>query len=132
MQKKYGGKVDERQLFHGTRPDYVDTICMQNFDFRLSENRYGTKYGRGSYFAVEAKYSVCYTDKSNRAMFLVKVLVGEYKEGQSAFLRPPSKDESNEASDLYDPCVDNERTPKIFVIFDLCQMYPEFLIKYEM
>ena len=34
--KKKGSPVDERQLFHGTSSQYVDAICRQGFDFRLS------------------------------------------------------------------------------------------------
>lgn len=132
MQKKTPKKsIDERQLFHGTRSEYVDAICRQNFDFRLSGQTSGTRYGKGSYFALTAKYSDCYTDPSNKMMFVVKVLVGEYKQGQSKFVRPPSKDESNKSSDLYDSCVDDEKNPKVFVIFDLYQVYPEFVIKYD-
>ena len=131
MEKKNPkGKVDERQLFHGTRPDYVDAICRQNFDFRLSGQTSGTRFGKGSYFALTAKYSDCYTDHNNRIMFMVKVLVGEYRQGHSSFVRPPSKDATNKSSELYDSCVDDEINPNIFVIFDLYQVYPEFVVKY--
>ena len=131
MEKKNQKRmVDERQLFHGTKQEYVDAICRQNFDFRLSGQTSGTRYGKGSYFALTAKYSDCYTEHSNRMMFVVKVLVGEYKQGNSTFVRPPSKNESNKSSDLYDSCVDDEKNPKVFVIFDLYQVYPEFVIKY--
>ncbi|KAL5013169.1 hypothetical protein ScPMuIL_007439, partial [Solemya velum] len=58
MEKEYGsGCANEQQVFHGTLPDVVDTICMQNFDFRLAGERVGTLFGKGTYFAVEAKYS---------------------------------------------------------------------------
>ena len=129
--KKPKGVVDERQLFHGTKAEYVDAICRQNFDFRLSGQSYGTRYGKGSYFALEAKYSDKYADSNNRMVFVVKVLVGDYKQGEKTFVRPPSKDSSNKSSDLYDSCVDDEKNPKIFVIFDLYQAYPEFVVKYD-
>ena len=125
------GVVYEKHLFHGTKAEYVDAICRQNFDFRLSGQSYGTRYGKGSYFALEAKYSDKYTDSCNRMVFVVKVLVGEYKQGEKQFVRPPSKDPSNKTSDLYDSCVDDEKNPKIFVIFDLYQAYPEFVIRYD-
>ena len=37
---------------------------------------------------------------------------------------------SDPASDRYDSCVDDENKPKIFVIFDNDQFYPESLMKY--
>ena len=47
MQKRNGGKmVDERQLFHGTSTGFVDAICQQNFDWRVS-GLHGTSYGKG-------------------------------------------------------------------------------------
>ena len=67
-----------------------------------------------------------------RFMFLASVLTGEYKLGNQDFRRPPLKDPSNPASDLYDSCVDNETQPKIFVIFNDEQCYPTYLIKYRL
>ena len=70
----------EKKLFHGTSHEYIDSICKQNFDWRVS-GKNATKYGKGSYFAVEASYSHCYTSESktgSRFMFVVDVLVGEY------------------------------------------------------
>ncbi|XP_045163461.2 protein mono-ADP-ribosyltransferase PARP12-like isoform X2 [Mercenaria mercenaria] len=133
MQKKINSKdVGERRLFHGTTTRYVDAICRQGFDFRLSGQKSGTRYGKGSYFATTSKYSDCYTDLDNKAMFIVKVLVGEYVQGKREYVRPPSKDKTNPCSDLYDSCVDDKNNPKIFVIFDNNgQVYPEYVVKYE-
>lgn len=127
------GFVNERQLFHGTSPNYVEAICKQNFDPRLFGKKGGTKYGEGSYFAVKASYSHCYTDKDSSLshfMFLARVLVGSYAKGRSKYRRPPLKDPSNPASDLYDSCVDNEFSPTIFVVFSTDQIYPEYVIEY--
>lgn len=127
------GFVNERQLFHGTSPNYVEAICKQNFDPRLFGKKGGTKYGEGSYFAVKASYSHCYTDKDSSLshfMFLARVLVGSYAKGRSKYRRPPLKDPSNPASDLYDSCVDNESSPTIFVVFSTDQIYPEYVIEY--
>ena len=41
----------ERLLFHGTSSDVIDAICKHNFDHRC-HGKNGTKYGKGSYFAV--------------------------------------------------------------------------------
>ena len=92
-------------------------------------------YGEGSYFAVDASYSNDYSDPGGdktRFMFLVRVLTGESKLGMSNFRRPPLKDPSDPASDLYDSCVDDENQPKIFVIFNDEQCYPSYLIRYQL
>ncbi|XP_027041652.1 TCDD-inducible poly [ADP-ribose] polymerase-like [Pocillopora damicornis] len=124
----------EKLLFHGTSSDVVDAICKQNFDHRL-RGKHGTKYGKGSYFAVDASYSNNYSglcgDKT-RFMFLARVLTGESKLGMPDFRRPPLKDQSDPASDLYDSCVDDENQPKIFVIFNDEQCYPSYLIQYQL
>ena len=122
----------EKWLFHGTTSDVVDAICTRNFDHRVC-GKNGTKYGQGSYFAVDASYSNYYSKtgvEKTRYMFLTKVLTGEFIRGKQEFRRPPLKDPSNLAGDLYDSCVDDENLPKIFVIFDNEQCYPSYLIKY--
>ncbi|WAR14224.1 PAR12-like protein [Mya arenaria] len=128
-----GVDVEERQLFHGTSNDTVEAIYRQGFDFRLSGTASGTAYGKGSYFATTAKYSNCYTDrqKETMGMFIAKVLVGDYTKGDKSYSRPPQKDPHDLSSPLYDSCVDSVIDPKIFVIFELGQVYPEYLIKYK-
>ena len=126
-------KVNEKQLFHGTSPETVEAICKQNFDWRL-HGKNATMYGEGSYFAVNASYSDKYAKRDSNLsqfMFLAKVLVGSYTEGRSGYRRPPPKNRSNPASDLYDSCVDDEYYPSIFVVFDTDQFYPEYIIKYS-
>ena len=117
----------ERQLFHGTSSDVIDSICMHNFDYRV-HGKNGTLYGEGSYFAVNASYRNNYSGgKETRFMFLVSVLTGDYKLGDTALRRPPVKDPTN----LYDSCVDSENQPTIFVIFNDEQCYPSYLITYS-
>ncbi|XP_064011535.1 protein mono-ADP-ribosyltransferase PARP12-like [Pogoniulus pusillus] len=128
MQKSNSGKaVDERFLFHGTSKKYIDAICQQNFDWRIS-GLHGTVYGKGSYFARDASYSdnYCVEDRYVRTMFMARVLVGEFTTGSSALVRPPMKDNQN----FYDSCVNNSSNPSIFVIFEKQQIYPEYLIEY--
>ncbi|KAB1276708.1 Poly [ADP-ribose] polymerase 12 [Camelus dromedarius] len=130
MQKRNGGKaVDERQLFHGTSTSYVDAICQQNFDWRVS-GLHGTSYGKGSYFARDAAYSHHYS-KSNttsHTMFLARVLVGEFVRGNPSFVRPPAKE--GQGNILYDSCVNSMSDPSIFVVFEKHQVYPEYVIQY--
>ena len=124
--------INEKRLFHGTSPSAVEAICKQNFDWRL-HGKNATKYGEGSYFALNSWYSDAYAtqdDNSSKFMFVAKVLVGSYTMGQSSYRRPPQKDPRNPTSDLYDSCVDDTSSPSIFVIFDTDQFYPEYIIEY--
>lgn len=130
MKKNNSGRnVAERQLFHGTDDDHIEAICKQNFDWRIC-GTHGTIYGKGSYFARDAKYSDEYTGKATkRSMFVCRVLVGDYTRGDSSYMRPPSKDGGD--SYFYDSCVDNVHNPSIFVVFEKHQIYPEYLITYS-
>ncbi|XP_063785326.1 protein mono-ADP-ribosyltransferase PARP12-like isoform X2 [Pseudophryne corroboree] len=131
MKKQNGGKeVDERQLFHGTSSKMVDAICQQNFDWRIC-GVHGTAYGKGSYFARDASYSHQYSSHEDRhqyVLFVARVLVGDFIRGSSSYLRPPAKPSSS--SSFYDSCVDSERNPSIFVLFEKHQIYPEYVIRY--
>ncbi|KAM3850049.1 protein mono-ADP-ribosyltransferase PARP11-like [Diretmus argenteus] len=142
-------EIEERMLFHGTGHSNVQAICTYNFDWRLTGS-HGDVYGKGSYFARDAKYSSKFcltTGKHNTAlqrhglappifaseppyktMFLARVLVGEYTLGHPMYCRPPSKDAS--FTNFYDSCVDDLGNPKIYVIFDSNQIYPEYLIEF--
>ncbi|KAF7694218.1 protein mono-ADP-ribosyltransferase PARP12-like [Silurus meridionalis] len=124
-----GGSVAEKQLFHGTDPKHVDAISLNNFDWRIC-GTHGTAYGKGSYFARDAKYSHGYTgDSSSRCMFVCRVLVGDYTVGHSSYTRPPSKDGGD--TFFYDSCVNEIGNPSIFVVFEKHQIYPEYLIMYN-
>lgn len=131
MKKRNGGReVDERKVFHGTSAGLVDAICQQNFDWRMC-GVHGTAYGKGSYFARDADYSHRYckhADSGQYAMFVARVLVGDFIHGSSSYLRPPAK--SSSQSSFYDSCVDSMSNPSIFVIFEKHQIYPEYLIRY--
>ncbi|KAJ3612621.1 hypothetical protein NHX12_020888 [Muraenolepis orangiensis] len=130
MKKRNGGRnVTERQLFHGTDSKYVDAICTSNFDWRIC-GTHGTAYGKGSYFARDASYSHNYTgDRTSRAMFVSRVLTGAHTKGSPCYVRPPSKDGGDAV--FYDSCVDDVRSPSIFVVFERAHIYPEYLLTYR-
>lgn len=132
MAKKSGKEPEERQLFHGTNPSTVEAICQQGFDWRMC-GKNATFYGKGSYFASNANYSHCYSkhgvSRGNKQMFLAKVLVGSFTNGDKSFTRPPPKDSSNPHV-LYDSCCNDTTNPALFVVFENGQSYPEFLITY--
>ncbi|XP_025082031.1 poly [ADP-ribose] polymerase 11-like [Pomacea canaliculata] len=126
--------VDERQLFHGTPTlQAARGICANSFDFRRSGENVGAVLGKGAYFSTTAKYSHKFTSvhipakgDPTRFMFLGRILVGQYTLGRSSYTKPPERVRLK----LYDSCVDNLSNPTIFVIFDLTQSYPEYLIQY--
>ncbi|XP_026218431.1 WWE and TCCD_inducible_PARP_like domain-containing protein isoform X3 [Anabas testudineus] len=120
----------EKQLFHGTDSKYVDAICSANFDWRIC-GTHGTAFGKGSYFARDAKYSHNYTDSDShiKSMFVSRVLVGDFTKGSPDYRRPPSKDGGD--VHFFDSCVDDVIEPSIFVVFEKHQIYPEYLLQYK-
>ncbi|XP_066579945.1 protein mono-ADP-ribosyltransferase PARP12 [Amia ocellicauda] len=129
MKLRNGGMdVEERFLFHGTTQSTLQAICEHNFDWRIC-GKNGTLYGKGSYFARDAKYSHHYTGSTPvRAMFVSRVLVGMFVRGETDYLLPPYKPGST--TSMYDSCVNDPGNPSIFVVFEKDQVYPEYLIYY--
>ncbi|XP_022604820.1 TCDD-inducible poly [ADP-ribose] polymerase-like [Seriola dumerili] len=123
----------ERHLFHGTTKDASEDICHNNFDPRLAGVN-GTSLGFGSYFATTASFSYNFSAKGGsdqlRHMFLAKVLVGKVSVGRAMYRRPPALTSKTRKYRLYDTCVDKLDKPTMFVVFDSCQCYPYYLIKY--
>ncbi|XP_023372842.1 poly [ADP-ribose] polymerase 11 isoform X1 [Otolemur garnettii] len=135
LKKKRGvPQINEQMLFHGTSSEFVEAICIHNFDWRIN-GIHGAVFGKGTYFARDAAYSsrFCKDDikhgntfqihgvslqqrhlfRTYKSMFLARVLIGDYINGDSKYMRPPSKDGSY--VNLYDSCVDDTWNPKIFV-----------------
>ncbi|XP_077400788.1 protein mono-ADP-ribosyltransferase TIPARP-like [Vanacampus margaritifer] len=133
MEKKYAGSVEplERHLFHGTNQKSAENIFHNNLDPRVAGIN-GKVLGYGAYFAKSAKLSHNYTNEwlpyRLRHMFLAKVLVGKMAMGEPGYRRPPP---CNSGTSFYDSCVDFVPDPNIFVVFDSCQCYPYYLIKYR-
>ncbi|XP_078529523.1 protein mono-ADP-ribosyltransferase PARP12-like [Lissotriton helveticus] len=122
--------VMEKKLFHGTDASHVDTICRENFDWRIYKG-YSTIYGKGSYFSRDASYShqYCQSSSSSKSMFLARVLVGDFVKGHERYTRPPPIPTNPRMA--YDSCVDNECNPSIFVIFEKLQAYPDYILEYK-
>ncbi|NXL63137.1 PAR12 polymerase, partial [Chordeiles acutipennis] len=122
--------VDERLLFHGTSPSHMPAICEQNFDWRIC-GTHGTNYGKGSYFARDASYShkYCSSRTGLYSMFVARVLVGNFVQGNPKYLRPPPR--PSNSNRLFDSCVDDLKDPSIFVIFEKHQIYPAYILEYS-
>ncbi|KAF5897154.1 poly [ADP-ribose] polymerase 11-like, partial [Clarias magur] len=96
MRIKGQSDIEERMLFHGTGKNYVDSICLYNFDCRIPETvKYGHLYGKGTYFSINASYADMYSrfrsqghTNETRMMFLARVIVGNYRIGQQGFCKP--------------------------------------------
>ena len=54
-------------------------------------------------------------------MFVAMVLLGTYTTGHSKLKKPPPG---------YDSCVDDINNPCKFIIFDVRQVYPAYIIEY--
>ncbi|XP_072530303.1 protein mono-ADP-ribosyltransferase PARP11-like [Salminus brasiliensis] len=133
MRLKGRSEIEEEMLFHGTSRDNMHTICMYNFDCNLPDQRRKAHvYGKGTYFAKYASYAEKYSSRDGvRAnafpiMFLARVTVGKYTLGHRDFCKPDGDKKEN----VHDSCVDDELCPKIFVIFDSNQIYPEYVLEY--
>ena len=99
----------------------------------------------GAYFAKDATYSHEYVTTSRKSislnpeisissntylMFVVKVLVGRIFLGDSSTARPP-KVKSGSKTEQVHTAVNLTGDPSIFVVFDISQSYPEYLIEYR-
>lgn len=86
----------------------------------------------GTYFALHAsyaeKYSRAHSQKGDKTqiMFLARVIVGKYRLGDSDFCKPDGDQDEN----IHDSCVDNILYPRVFVVFDSNQIYPEYVLEY--
>ncbi|NWT07825.1 PAR14 polymerase, partial [Vireo altiloquus] len=133
MDKKNGNKKNEKLLFHGTSKESLTLINKSGFN-RSYAGKHAAKFGNGTYFAVNAKYSAHDTyskpDVNGRKyMYLARVLVGEYSQGIEGAITPAPKNPGNSV-DLFDSSTDNVSQPSMFIIFNDIQAYPEYLITF--
>ncbi|KAM5153312.1 protein mono-ADP-ribosyltransferase PARP14-like [Mantella aurantiaca] len=129
---KNGSPNNERELFHGTDFNSIQHVNQHGFN-RSYAGRNGTAYGNGTYFAVNANYSVNYArsdGNGQKHMYLARVLTGLYCAGRQGMITPPAKNTAN-VTDLYDSVTDNVHNPSMFVIFNDIQAYPEYHIIFQ-
>lgn len=62
-------------------------------------------------------------------MYLARVLVGKYTDGEQGMKAPPARDPSRPEM-LFDSVVDKTEDPTIFVVFNDYHVYPEYLITF--
>ncbi|CAM4567216.1 unnamed protein product [Leuciscus chuanchicus] len=131
MRIKGQSEIEEQMLFHGTSAKNVHSICTFNFNCRLSDKRRrGHVLGKGTYFAKHASFATGYsenTSQGTKVMLIARVLVGKYKNGHQDYCTPNDDQDEN----IHDSCVDDATCPRIFVIFDSNQIYPEYVLEYR-
>ncbi|XP_066536455.1 protein mono-ADP-ribosyltransferase PARP14-like [Hoplias malabaricus] len=124
----------KRVLYHGTTADACSSIQKTNFDRRFAGQN-ATRFGIGTYFAVDASYSAneIYSVPAadgTQLMFVALVLTGHYTQGQSDMKTPPARS-TQDPSVRFDSVVDNVQNPSMFVVFHDCQAYPDYLITFK-
>ena len=133
---------ERRWLFHGTNKEVMPAIVQQGFN-RSFCGKNATVYGKGVYFARDAKYSArrCYSipDADGiQYMLLCRVAVGHYCKGEVNARAPAVR----HGHVLYDstcgllappevPVVDTLANPSIFVTYHDSQAYPEYLLRFR-
>eukprot|EP00455_Lapot_gusevi_P003361 TRINITY_DN11381_c0_g4_i1.p1 TRINITY_DN11381_c0_g4~~TRINITY_DN11381_c0_g4_i1.p1 ORF type:complete len:161 (-),score=8.49 TRINITY_DN11381_c0_g4_i1:89-571(-) len=126
MEQKNGGDANIKQLFHGTRDSKPEDIYAGHygFDFRLSQPGL---WGRGSYFATNARYSLDYAHTSSSGskwIFLADVILGEvYHCAQNRNLIMPP--------DHYDSVSGLANESLNYVVYEHQRSYPKYLIEYS-
>lgn len=140
MHTKNSGRVNEMELFHGTRSNDPKIIYEGEDGFDMRYGRQGV-WGVANYFAVNASYSHGYAHTSGigRQMFLVKVLTGDsFNSAPDGNLRmPPAKTaapyggEVQMAQMKYDCVTGNTGGSKVFMTYDNDKAYPAYLINYN-
>lgn len=126
-------KLELKWLFHGTHEDVVQKIVQQGFN-RSFCGRNATMYGKGVYFARDAKYSAHTAYSTPNAagiqnMFLCRVAVGFYCKGTKDALAPDERVPAKNI--LYDSTVDIMDNPTKYVTYHDAQAYPEYLVKFR-
>ncbi|XP_056352653.1 protein mono-ADP-ribosyltransferase PARP14-like isoform X2 [Oenanthe melanoleuca] len=132
--EKNKNQNNEKLLFHGTAAPSLMSINSYGFN-RGFAGKNAAFFGDGTYFAVNARYSAqgIYSVpdvNGKKHMYLARVLTGKYCAGRRGIKAPPPRSPAD-PTDLYDSVVDNESNPKIFVIFNDIQAYPQYLITFK-
>uniref|UniRef100_A0A3Q2U7S6 Poly [ADP-ribose] polymerase n=1 Tax=Fundulus heteroclitus TaxID=8078 RepID=A0A3Q2U7S6_FUNHE len=132
LAKNGPAELGEMFLYHGTSVASCDCIERDRFD-RSYAGTHAALYGKGVYFAVNAKYSAdrySPADQSGmKRLYVARVLTGRYTVGNSSMKAPPPR--GTDRTDCFDSLVDNQQQPAMFVIFHDDQAYPEYLITFS-
>ena len=128
-------KKKRQMLFHGTTA--IDAIINSTdghgFLPLLSGSRVGAKYGYGTYFARDARYSnngyANTLPTGQRQLIVAEVLVGKWTKGRRGMSNYPLL--PGEQFKKYNSLVDNVVNPSIFVVQHSNEAYPAYLLTYH-
>ena len=152
MGRKGAERINEMELFHGTRTNPPEDIYMSEEGFDMRFSRVGM-WGQGNYFAESAQYSCSYAYKKGDPMrllhsfrydyhtsststvqqvFLVKVLTGDsYTSPSNNTLRmPPYKPSMSSEKVRYDTVNGMAPGSKVYITYSNDKAYPLYLISF--
>lgn len=108
-------------MFHGTKRQYVDGICENNFDWRLSGKSRGHKHGYGVNFTQSSYFAGFFTERSGTKVIIVAdVLCNKTFMGNCLTRVPPEG---------YDTSVRHDH--RVYVKFDDAEFNPKYVIYYD-
>jgi len=100
-------RVEKKELFHGTTEYALKSICDNGFDVSFNKT---SSFGKGTYFARNAKYSFSYSTKSSKNeivyMLLCSVIIGKTIVGSNNMIIDKLKEDNS---------IDTIMNPNIFV-----------------
>ena len=150
MGRKGAERINEMELFHGTRSNPPEDIYMSEEGFDMRFSRAGM-WGQGNYFAESARYSCSYAYKKGDPMrslhsfrygfhtsstvqqiFLVKVLTGDsYTSPSDKTLRmPPYKPSISSEKVRYDTVNGKAPGSEVYITYSNDKAYPLYLISF--
>ncbi|KAK3600834.1 hypothetical protein CHS0354_014195 [Potamilus streckersoni] len=130
LEQQNNGQANEKELWHGTALTNIQNINHNGFNRSYSGSG---SHGNGTYFAVNASYSVngyCHVDTSgHRHIYLAHVMTGDsIVLGSGTCVLPPKDPRYPHIT--YNSTTDNLANPQMFVIFHDTQAYPSYHITF--
>ncbi|KAL3288551.1 hypothetical protein HHI36_002990 [Cryptolaemus montrouzieri] len=113
------GFCEERIMYHATDPDNVDEICSNNFNWRLSGQSRGHKYGYGVSFTPEPSFSHQFCKEIEKALVVTKVLICKSQIGSKDMILPSKGFDTTRS-----------KSKKVFVKFEDSEFYPAYVVFY--
>lgn len=128
-----GSSVAEERVFHGTKQSNVNSICENNFDWRLHGDSTGNRYGKGVSFSPISYYASHYSDKNAavKVMFLARVLISYITVGHSDMIIPPLISYTFNYNNTLRYDTSQKENGHVIVKFSDSEYYPEYLIHYN-
>ena len=136
MSRKNNGRINEKELFHGSRECRAHMIydSEEGFDMRYSSKG---MWGQANYFAEKASYSNSYAHEltdGNREILLAKVLTGEScrcASDRSLRLPPLKGSQTRFQQERYDTVEGETGGSKVYMTYTNDKAYPAYLMVYN-